>query len=364
MRRCGIFFALLLTAQMLAAATVFSDTWKSPRNAERKVRKSTSIIVLHTTEAGAKSSLKKLSERGEAHYCVDTNGTVYRIVDKTKEAFHAGRSMWAGKEDCDKFSIGIEVVGYHDKPVTAAQLDALKDLLGQLKKIYKLSDDKIVTHSQVAYAAPNKWHKKKCRGRKRCGMLFAMPSVRKRLGLEKRVAVDPDVRAKRLEVGDAYLEKVLYGKLDTMAGRLPVPGAAGANSGGDGKGLLASIGNLLGVTAKPAPVAKTPLAPPPKAASVQPKPKPKPKAVAQKPPAPKPKPAAPVQSVPKNKKELDALQGYKKVGPVEKGKTASKLAGAQWKKSTTYYLIRNKVTPGDKIDEKHIEVGTMIYIKK
>ena len=69
----------------------------------------------------------------------------------------------------------------------------------------------MLTHSQVAYGAPNKWQPRSHRGRKRCGMMFAMPSVRSKLNLTARPAFDPDVKAGRLVVGDAYLAQVLYG---------------------------------------------------------------------------------------------------------------------------------------------------------
>ena len=378
-------FALFFAFQ--AGALTYSDRWRSPRNAERAVRKATTLVVLHTTEAGSSSSLRKLSERGEAHYCVVENGTVYKIVDRDREAFHAGRSMWNGREDCDKFSVGIEVVGYHDKPLTGLQLDALKELIAELKKTYKLTDDKFVTHSQVAYGAPNKWHPRKHRGRKQCGMLFAMPSVRARLGLKKRMALDPDVKARRLVVGDKYLEGVLYGKTDTMKGRLPAPGTAAPQKS---DGVLAGIGAFLAGAPKAEtekaeakkPEAKKPEAkkaevktPPPKKPEAK-KPEPKlaetKKQEQKKPPVPVTPPSAnqllgadgKPKTIPRTKAELDALEGYTVGGPIGPGKTAIKIAGAAWRKPTTYYLIRNHVIPGDKIDEKHIEKGTMVYFKK
>ena len=209
--------ALCASAPLFAAPLVLKDNYRSPRNVERPLRKATTLIVLHTTEAHAKSSLNKLSERGEAHYCIVEDGTVYRIIDHNREAFHAGRSMWQGKEDCDEFSIGIEVVGHHDQAVTFQQLDALKELIARLKRYYSIKDAQVVCHSHVAYGAPNSWHKRRHRGRKRCGMIFAMPSVRARLGLSVRPASDPDVKAKRLVQADADLAAVLYGSRDTMA---------------------------------------------------------------------------------------------------------------------------------------------------
>ena len=223
--------ALLAPAPLLAAPLVVKDDYRSPRNKERDLRKATTLIVLHTTEAHAKSSLNKLSERGEAHYCVVENGTVYRIVDRDREAFHAGRSMWNGKEDCDEFSIGIEVVGHHDQAVTLQQLDALKELVARLKRLYSIPDSRVVCHSHVAYGAPNTWHKKKHRGRKRCGMLFAMPSVRAKLGLTARPASDPDVKARRLVQVDADLAAVLYGSRDTMAAVYGRPSSTAGRGG-------------------------------------------------------------------------------------------------------------------------------------
>ena len=211
---------MLALALAFAAATASaidaSNRYRSPRNPERRVRSSTTLIVLHTTEAPARSSLNKVSDRGECHYCVTEDGSVYRIVDRDREAFHAGRSMWEGKKDVDKFSIGIECVGYHDKAMPMVQIRAIKTLVKELQSMYGIADHRVVCHSHVAYGEANKWHKFKHRGRKRCGMLFAMPSVRRQLGLKTRPGSDPDVRAGRLKQADDYLQKVLYGGVDTM----------------------------------------------------------------------------------------------------------------------------------------------------
>jgi len=183
----------------------------SPHNRERPVRAGTDYIILHTTEAPDSSSLRKLRDNGEAHYCVDSSGNVYALVENNRVAFHAGRSMWNGRTELDSCSIGIEVCGYHDRDITPAQYASLRELLARLKAAYRIPDERVLTHSMVAYATANRWHKRPHRGRKRCGMIFAMPSVRRRLGLAGRPLYDPDVRAGRLDVGDAYLARVLYG---------------------------------------------------------------------------------------------------------------------------------------------------------
>ncbi len=317
---------------MQAAAVGYSNRYRSPRNPEWKIRSSTDFIVLHTTEAPAKSSLNKVSERGECHYCVTEDGTIYRIVDRDREAFHAGRSMWNGREDLDKYSVGIECVGYHDKAMPLVQLYAIRDLVRDLKAMYRLPDERVVTHSQVAYGAPNKWHKKRHRGRKRCGMQFAMPSVRRVLNLKTRMASDPDVRARRLVVGDPYLNKVLYGSTDTMRkhyGKGAVAGVAPTSSGG-------FLNWFKKTKPKPTPTPTIKRAMPTVAVKTAPAP----------------------TSIAVLKK-----QGYRLRGRVVKGRTAAMIAGERWNSPTTYYTIRNKVIPGNQINPSRIEVGMCIWMK-
>ena len=314
--RAGIALILVMVFAPSAGAVNASMRYRSPRNPERRVRASTELIVLHTTEAPARSSLNKLSDRGEAHFCVTEEGGVYAIVDRDRVAFHAGRSMWNGKEDVDNFSIGIECVGYHDKPMPMAQLAAIRTLVKDLKAMYRIPDERVVCHSHVAYGSPNKWQKRKHRGRKRCGMLFAMPSVRRVLDLKSRPAVDADTRAGRLVVGDDYLQGVLYGKTDTMVAAYRPPA-------------------------------------PPKPAATPAKPK---AAIAVK-------PAVPAAALPKSAAQLKSM-GYALKGKVSKTMSASKIAGSKWNAPDTYYTIRDKIFPGNAIDAAHIEVGMSIWMKK
>ena len=180
-------------------------------NPSRPTRPATDYIILHTTEGSDAGALAKLRANGEANYLVDTKGNIFKIIDRRKIALHCGRSMWNGHTDIDNCSIGIEVVGFHDKDITPAQYATLKDLLSGLKAMYRIPDDRVLTHSMVAYAAPNRWFSRSHRGRKRCGMQFAKRSVRLKLGLQSQPLYDPDVREKRLIVGDPYLASVLYG---------------------------------------------------------------------------------------------------------------------------------------------------------
>ena len=327
-----------------AAALEISNRYRSPRNPERGIRKSTELIVLHTTEAPERSSINKVSERGECHYVVTEDGSIYRIIDRDKEAFHAGRSMWNGKEDVDKFSIGIECVGYHDKEMGIVQLRAISKLVKELQKLYRIPDAKVVAHSHIAYGAPNKWQKKRHRGRKRCGMLFAMPSVRKVLGLKFRPAVDPDTKAKRLVVGDDYLCKVLYGSVDTFRKAYAKYSGPAANQSADAS------------PAKPPPVITAKPAPEEGGGGILEWLGIRGKTAA------KPGATGAAGGRPRNIAQLKA-EGYKLLGAVSRSVTASRLAGAKWNAPDTYYTIRDKVIPGNEINPAKIEVGMCVWRK-
>ena len=342
--------AVMLFAASLcltSAAVEVSNRYRSPRNPERRIRSSTELIVLHTTEAPARSSLNKVSERGECHFCVTEEGSVYSIVDRDREAFHAGRSMWNGREDVDRFSVGIECVGFHNKKMSDIQINAIRGLVKELQAMYKIPDERVVCHSHVAYGAPNKWHRFKHRGRKRCGMLFAMPSVRRRLGLSKRPAFDPDTRARRLRTADEYLRQVLYGSVDTMApfyaapaARPPIPSA---------RPPVRTA--LPPPAARPAASASRPVAPPKsQIRAAAPTPKTQIRA------------AAPAKKPPSSIAQLKA-QGYRVAGAVTAGTTAMKIAGSKWNSPNTFYTIRDKVIPGSRIDASHIERGMQVWMK-
>ena len=332
---CSFALMALSFYSLQASAIEISNRYRSPRNLERSVRKATTLIILHTTEAPERSSLNKLSERGEAHYCVTPSGRIFAIVDRDREAYHAGRSMWNAKDDVDKFSIGIECVGYHNEPMGIVQLKAIASLVDMLKKMYGLSDDAVICHSHVAYGAPNKWQKRRHRGRKRCGMLFVTTSVRNILDLSSKPRVDPDTRAGRLVVGDPYLRNVLYGKMDIMASHYP------------SKKQPAKSTSAKAPSAKKSPVKK------PKEANVAETKNTNVKSTYK---------ISAHKSSPKTVNDLKA-QGYKCRGTVAKGKTAMMIVGSKWKSSSTYYVIRGKVTSGSSINPLRIEEGTVIWTK-
>jgi len=128
----------------------------SPNFNERQLP--VSMIVLHYTgmESG-EAALRRLTDplaEVSAHYLIDEDGTIHRLVSEDKRAWHAGKSHWRGITDVNSASIGIELVnpghefGYRD--FTPAQVEALVPLLGDLKDRYEITRGNIVGHSDIA----------------------------------------------------------------------------------------------------------------------------------------------------------------------------------------------------------------------
>jgi hypothetical protein len=193
-------------------------------------RQQTLYIIVHTSELGLSATLRVVARGkrlaggrstpgGHANYVIARNGTTYRILDKRFRADHAGLSMWDGRQDVSSVSIGIELVGYHNAPLTDAQYRSVGLLVKILQKVYALDDQAVLTHSQIAFGRPNPWFPKDHRGRKRCAKNFD----RARAGLGPTVDNDPDVRAGRL-LPDPYLADLFYAPGPAVAARVAATG--------------------------------------------------------------------------------------------------------------------------------------------
>jgi AmpD protein len=86
--------------------------------------------------------------RVSAHFFIRRRGTVLQFVSCDARAWHAGASRWRGLDDCNSWSIGIELEGLEGEAFERAQYRALIELLGQLALCYPL--DEVVGHEHVA----------------------------------------------------------------------------------------------------------------------------------------------------------------------------------------------------------------------
>jgi len=89
--------------------------------------------------------------RVSAHLLIDRDGKFTQFVPFNKRAWHAGESLFCGRENCNDFSIGIEMEGTDFVPFTDSQYASLAEVSRLLLQTYpKMSVDKIVGHSDIA----------------------------------------------------------------------------------------------------------------------------------------------------------------------------------------------------------------------
>ncbi len=83
-----------------------------------------------------------------AHLLIKRDGSIIQFVPFDKRAWHAGQSSFNGQDNCNDFSIGIELEGTDNLNYEAVQYQSLKTTLKQLKNYYPVQN--IVGHSDIA----------------------------------------------------------------------------------------------------------------------------------------------------------------------------------------------------------------------
>lgn len=134
-------------------------------------------IVFHSTEShqapfepGQTRTLTRLGrnlveyvrQKKAYHYVIDRFGRVWRVVNETDAAFHAGNSIWGDKSGSyvflnDSF-LGVALEAQTDTPeaLSSAQVHSVRVLTEMLRARYHLPSANCVTHSQVS-VNPSNW---------------------------------------------------------------------------------------------------------------------------------------------------------------------------------------------------------------
>ncbi len=118
------------------------------------------MLILHYTGmTSAEAALDRLCDpaaKVSAHYAIEEDGRVWRLVPEEARAWHAGVSFWRGERDVNGLSIGIELVnpghefGY--RPFPEPQMTALEGLTRAILARHPIPARNVLGHSDVAPA--------------------------------------------------------------------------------------------------------------------------------------------------------------------------------------------------------------------
>lgn len=110
------------------------------------------LAVIHYTGsmncAGTLAWFKNPDARVSSQYVIDRDGTIHQFETPMVRLWHAGKSMWMGRQGCNGFSIGFELVGTAGSGFTDDQMDALGDRLVFCAGGTAIRD--VVGHEQIA----------------------------------------------------------------------------------------------------------------------------------------------------------------------------------------------------------------------
>ncbi len=88
--------------------------------------------------------------RVSAHFVIRRDGNLLQFVSCDRRAWHAGVSTWRGRDNCNDYSIGIELEGLEGETFEPAQYTVLVSLLRSLARRHRALQ--IVGHEHVAPA--------------------------------------------------------------------------------------------------------------------------------------------------------------------------------------------------------------------
>ena len=131
---------------------------KSPNRGGRRGAHGIDILLLHYTGMEtAQAAIDRLCDPVagvSAHYVIEEDGTIWRLVDENARAWHAGEAFWDGESDINSRSIGIELVnpghGPDYRPFPEAQMIALEQLAAEIVARHAIPASRVLAHSDVA----------------------------------------------------------------------------------------------------------------------------------------------------------------------------------------------------------------------
>ena len=147
---------LLLAALAGCASAPVRNPLAEWRPSSNHNPRSAQLIVLHQTEMkSAGTALLTLRTRNahgrvSAHYLIGSDGRLYQLVAEDARAWHAGASRWAGLQDLNSASIGIELDNDGESPFTDAQVATLLRLLEDVTTRLQIPPHLVVAHGDIA----------------------------------------------------------------------------------------------------------------------------------------------------------------------------------------------------------------------
>ena len=108
-------------------------------------------LFLNDLDPGNDKFLQSIEHlKVSSHFLISRSGSLIQFVPIDKRAWHAGKSNYQGRENCNDFSIGIELEGCDREEFTSAQYESLSNLINHISADLKINKKNIVGHNDIA----------------------------------------------------------------------------------------------------------------------------------------------------------------------------------------------------------------------
>ncbi len=108
-------------------------------------------LFLNCLDPGKDDFLQSIKDlRVSSHFLITRKGALIQFVPTDKRAWHAGISSYKGRENCNDFSIGIELEGCDDEEFEQQQYKSLSKLINFLSIDLQINKQNIVGHADIA----------------------------------------------------------------------------------------------------------------------------------------------------------------------------------------------------------------------
>lgn len=174
--------------------------WMSAANSSVR-RDPVSLVIVHHTAGpriGPAINWFLNAQGPSAHYVIDVDGQIVKMVQEARVSWHAGTSYWGGRVGVNSRSIGIEIV-HRAGAYPDVQYRALIALLGQIRAAHPgVTPEGIIGHADIATNRPTPQHPR------RLGRKWGDPGLEFDWARLRAAGFSPTVRAGPQDVRTIY----------------------------------------------------------------------------------------------------------------------------------------------------------------
>ncbi len=109
-------------------------------------------LFLNRLDPSARPYFRQIADlRVSAHLLIRRDGSLTQYIPLHLRAWHAGKSSFLGRDNCNDYAIGIELEGTDERPFDDAQYTSLLLATQQIMQYYPaITAERITGHSTIA----------------------------------------------------------------------------------------------------------------------------------------------------------------------------------------------------------------------